>query len=101
LTFLHEILFSDFRKDILRPFPDGNQGVFMKYRFTAACLSLILIVGLSVASYGEAEESQAKALISDKVFEFKPVLDGTKIVHDFIIQNSGNATLEIEKIETG
>jgi len=73
----------------------------MKYRLRAACLSLFLIVGLSVFSYGGAEESQAKAVISNNVFEFKPVLDGTKIDHDFIIQNNGNATLEIEKIETG
>lgn len=73
----------------------------MKYRFTAACLSLILIVGLSVVSYCGAEESQAEAVISNNVFEFKPVLDGTEVIHDFIIKNTGTATLEIEKIETG
>ncbi len=73
----------------------------MKYRFTAVCLSLILLVGLSVVSYGGTEEGQAKAVISNNVFEFKPVLDGTEVIHDFIIQNTGTDTLEIEKIETG
>jgi len=73
----------------------------MKYKFKVACLSLILLVGLSFVSYGGVEEGQAKPVISNNVFEFKPVLDGTEIIHDFVIQNTGTATLEIEKIETG
>ena len=73
----------------------------MNYKFKVACLSLILLVGLSVVSYGGVEEGQAKGIISNNIFEFKPVLDGTEVVHDFVIQNTGTATLEIEKIETG
>jgi len=73
----------------------------MKRRFAIACLSLILLVGLSVISYGGAEQDQAKAVIGNSLFEFKPVLEGSEVVHDFIIQNAGKATLEIEKVETG
>ncbi len=73
----------------------------MKNRFIVAFLSLILLVGFSVVSYGEAEEGQAKAVISNNAFEFAPVLDGAEVIHDFVIQNTGKATLEIEKIETG
>jgi len=73
----------------------------MKYRFKVAFLSLILLVGLSVVSYGEVEEGQAKAVISKNVFEFEPVLDGAEVIHDFVIQNTGKDELEIEKIETG
>lgn len=73
----------------------------MKNRFAIACLSLILLIGLSVISYGGVEEGQAKAVISINTFEFKPVLDGAEVIHDFLIQNTGTATLNIEKIETG
>jgi len=73
----------------------------MKYKFKVACLSFILLACLSVVSYGGVEEGQAKAVISNNVFEFQPVLDGTEVIHDFVIQNTGNATLEIEKIDTG
>jgi len=73
----------------------------MKYKFAVVCISLILLVGLSVVAYGGTEEGQAKAVISKNVFEFQPVLDGTEVIHDFVIQNTGTATLEIEKIETG
>lgn len=72
----------------------------MKNRFTIACLSLILLIGLSVISFGGVEEGQAKAVISNSTFEFKPVLDGAEVIHDFVIQNTGTATLNIDKIET-
>jgi hypothetical protein len=34
-------------------------------------------------------------------YEFAPVLDGTEITHDFIVQNRGTAPLTIEKVRTG
>jgi hypothetical protein len=34
-------------------------------------------------------------------YEFDPVLDGTEITHDFIVQNRGTAPLTIEKVRTG
>jgi len=74
---------------------------FMRYKITIACLSLLLLIGLPVISYAGVEKGQAKAVISNNTFEFKPVLDGAEVIHDFVIQNTGNGPLEIEKIETG
>ena len=34
-------------------------------------------------------------------YEFDPVVEGTEIEHDFIIQNKGTGPLNIEKVETG
>jgi hypothetical protein len=34
-------------------------------------------------------------------YQFEPVAEGTKVVHDFILQNKGTAPLEIIKISTG
>lgn len=73
----------------------------MKKIFKVSFLSLILLVGLSIVSYGGVEEDQAKAVISKNVFEFEPVLDGAEVIHNFVIQNTGKAQLVIEKIETG
>jgi len=73
----------------------------MKQRLKIICLSFILLAGMSFVSYGGAEQDQAKAVIGNSLFEFKPVLEGSEVVHDFIIQNAGKATLEIEKVETG
>ena len=34
-------------------------------------------------------------------FEFTPVLEGSLVVHDFVIQNKGNATLNVDRVKTG
>ncbi|MDI6798261.1 MAG: hypothetical protein QMD09_15035 [Desulfatibacillaceae bacterium] len=34
-------------------------------------------------------------------YEFEPVSEGTKISHEFVLQNKGLATLVIERILTG
>ena len=34
-------------------------------------------------------------------YKFGPVLEGTEITHDFIVQNKGTAPLKIEKVRTG
>jgi hypothetical protein len=33
-------------------------------------------------------------------YEFEPVMEGREIVHDFVVQNKGSATLEIQKVRT-
>lgn len=33
-------------------------------------------------------------------YEFGSVLEGTEVLHDFVIQNKGNAPLKIIKVET-
>ena len=38
-----------------------------------------------------ATPSVPQAVIQDYVHEFSPVVEGTQVVHDFIIQNKGNA----------
>jgi hypothetical protein len=37
----------------------------------------------------------------EKVFEFQPVVDGVKVVHDFVVMNKGAALLLIENVRTG
>ena len=37
----------------------------------------------------------------DKVFEFQPVVDGVKVVHDFVVMNKGTTPLLIENVRTG
>jgi hypothetical protein len=40
-------------------------------------------------------------LIPNSRYTFSPVLDGTEVTHDFVIQNKGDAPLAIEKVRTG
>ncbi|MEJ2730186.1 MAG: OmpA family protein [Deltaproteobacteria bacterium] len=33
-------------------------------------------------------------------YEFAPVMEGREVIHDFVVQNKGSATLEIQKVRT-
>jgi plasmid stabilization system protein ParE len=33
-------------------------------------------------------------------YEFAPVMEGREVTHDFVVQNKGSATLEIQKVKT-
>jgi len=37
----------------------------------------------------------------EKVFEFQPVIDGVKVVHDFVVANRGTVPLAIDNVRTG
>jgi hypothetical protein len=37
----------------------------------------------------------------EKVFEFQPVIDGVKVVHDFVVANRGAVPLTIDNVRTG
>ena len=53
-------------------------------------------------TYGAEDKllKKPKAFIPFPAYEFQNVIDGTKITHDFFIQNKGNATLNIIKVKT-
>ncbi len=40
------------------------------------------------------------AYFPEKNYMFQPVVDGTVILHDYIVQNKGAATLLIERVKT-
>lgn len=64
--------------------------------------TLILAWPLFAAvSFGVQDESQPAAFFPETTYEFSPVLDGTQVVHDFVIQNKGNGTLNVKRVRTG
>lgn len=42
-----------------------------------------------------------KAVLTETVFEFEPVLEGTQVAHDFTLYNKGNEPLKILKVKSG
>ena len=74
---------------------------------TIAAISALLFVG--IGSYA-AQSDNATPTDSEKLptailpvtqWEFESVVDGTAVVHDFVIQNKGDAPLNISKVKTG
>lgn len=73
---------------------------------TIAALALAaaaaLAFGAAAASGPPTPAAESPGLfIPQRSFEFQPVVDGAKVVHDFAILNKGAAPLVIEKVRTG
>ena len=75
-----------------------------------SCVVLILVMYLACFSvYAFGAESGETSQVSLKQpsahlpavrYEFAPVAEGQEVIHDFVIQNKGSATLEIQKVKT-
>ena len=60
----------------------------------AATLALLPLMPGVVAAAPNAE-------IGAAVYDFGAVLEGTDVVHGFVIRNTGDAALEIKNVRTG
>ncbi len=70
----------------------------MKSKIIFALVAIIGVVGL--ASMGVCGDAPV-AHFPQEIFEFEPVLGGSEVMHDFVVQNKGSAELKIEKVKTG
>jgi len=50
---------------------------------------------------GKAAVPDAAAFFPQTTYEFEPVVEGTRVIHEFRIQNRGSVPLKIEKVRTG
>ncbi len=67
-------------------------------------LALAVTIGLTLfAAIGFSAQDDAGPVVffPQTLYEFSPVLEGAKVVHEFIVQNKGTATLNIERVKTG
>lgn len=65
--------------------------------FLVACL--VALPMISGAADKEGEDIQYS--IPEKNFTFQPVVDGTEVVHDFVILNKGTEALSIFNVKAG
>ena len=51
--------------------------------------------------WSSQETSGPSAYFPETSYEFSPVLDGTEVVHEFVIQNKGADLLKVDRVKTG
>jgi len=75
----------------------------MKFKIFAGLVFVFSILCFATNSPGVDDESlkSPSAFLPAEEYEFKPVVDGVEITHDFIIQNRGTAPLIIQKVKSG
>jgi hypothetical protein len=59
---------------------------------------------LLAPGFGLANEMPAKApqaFLPESVYEFQSVLEGTQVVHEFVLKNKGDAPLNILQVKSG
>jgi hypothetical protein len=64
--------------------------------FTMICLSANL--GHTAATDAKAEP---KAYLPENVYQFQPAIEGTEVVHEFVLLNKGDAPLDIINVQSG
>jgi hypothetical protein len=70
-----------------------------KYCWLAIIFLLLLLFSSAFAEKPE-EGKRPQAHFPENTFTFDKTLEGTLVMHDFVIKNSGNAPLIVEKVNT-
>jgi len=65
-----------------------------------AAVAMLLAFSVAVC-FGAENDAAPSVFFPETHFEFTPVLEGSMVVHDFVIQNKGNATLNVDRVKTG
>ena len=69
---------------------------------TCLVTAVAMLLAFSVAVCFSAENDAAPSVFFPEThYEFSPVLENATVVHDFVIQNKGNATLNVDRVKTG
>ena len=72
----------------------------LKRLFIIVIATCMLFPAVSSFGAGQKNSKSPIAYFPERYYTFKQVVDGTEIMHDFILQNKGDATLKINKVTT-
>ncbi len=62
-----------------------NNGIWLKLKVTMAALCCLLLLAIHCGAENITRENPV-AFLPEQIFEFEPVVEGTMVIHDFIIQ---------------
>jgi hypothetical protein len=70
----------------------------VKFCFSQLIMALCLFI---IGASAHADAGQPVASVEIYTYDFGKVLDGTDILHDFTVKNTGDADLEIKDVQAG
>ena len=65
-----------------------------------ALISILCLVGITTFSFGAKGDKLPLAHLPAARYEFAPVVEGQEVSHNFVIQNKGEASLEVKRVKT-
>ncbi len=69
-------------------------------RNVLSILAIILILTGNAIRAENLNPAFPSVFVADPIHEFEPVVDGTQVFHEFMIQNRGEDLLIIENVKT-
>ena len=72
----------------------------MQKRFGVIAL-IVTVAVIGFLAPAHANSGTPLAVIDNSTYDFGSVYQGTDVVHDFIIQNKGDADLEVTDVKAG
>lgn len=73
----------------------------LKWVVTAICIGLTVLPAWCVAAGQDEPQKQPVVSLPEETFVFDTVVEGNEILHDFAVKNTGEAPLEILKVQPG
>ncbi len=74
----------------------------MKVRICLIGLLMVVLASTTAWAVEKADAQAAPRIVApEPTYHFSPVVDGTTVEHDFVIENKGDAPLKISKVKTG
>ena len=70
-------------------------------RIILAAAMAALLVFSAGSGFGTENDQGPKVFFPQTHYEFSAVLEDTTVVHEFVIQNKGDAPLTVERVKTG
>jgi len=80
--------------------------LLLVFIFVICTINCISAENKSVSKTDQALKTQAKkgppvAFVPEATFKAQPVIEGSDIIHEFVIKNTGGDTLNISRVKTG
>lgn len=72
----------------------------LKRSFIIVIATCMLFSAAGSFGAGQKDSKSPSVYFPERYYTFKQVVDGTEIMHDFILQNKGDATLKINQVIT-
>ena len=73
----------------------------MKFKTFLLAIGPLLIAFSSAVCFGAEKDAAPSVFFPETHYEFPPVLEDATVMHDFVIQNKGNAVLNVDRVKTG
>ncbi len=73
----------------------------MKHRMINLLFGLAFILSATAAGGTEAEKKEPSVFSPAPLFTFEKTVEGTEIVHDFTIRNSGKEAVDVLRVKSG